>query len=762
MIRILGLDSVVEEVCCSVRLVNASGQPLVNIAIDSHCGVPLVGCISFDSFVTFPIRISDLAMGDYLEFTLTGPGAVDVGRAYLPFFSARGDLRRGKQELYVFDKKPLPGQDARGPEAQVFEDEETNRRNARPLAWLDDMAERALIQNRLTRRKQGTRTNLILAAELPDFSTTVLYEEEETPVLALSYGVPDPTHDMNVPNPVEAKYDILRRFQRRGTTNDPNLRPNTSERLKIARALAHEKPSAEDADLLWKFRHSLVGDAKALIKVLLSVNWQDEFEVTQATELLNKWSAVDVADALKLLSNETELSHPAIRATALSALSRCSDDILQRYLLQLVQALRYDREDSALKKKPLVASARKAGPLCRLLVQRSLGNIELASSFHWFISVELKMGAGEDSVFALARDFLKSSFEQTAPGVQMLQALKDQDEFVRAVMGAVRFANASRDRVNERTRRLALALEQVPVSRAPLPLRPRAHVVALRFREARILNSTTSPAVIDLELDDGQLFRCMFKEGDDLRQDQLVIQLIELMDQMFREVGLDLSMTRYRVLSTGPKEGLVEFVSDAQPLSRVLKEYSSIRVYFSQNCHEHGGEAAVLDRFIKSSAGYAVATYVLGIGDRHLDNIMIRPSGCLLHVDFGFAFGRDPKSLATPVRVSKEMVVAMGGRESEGFRSFRSHCCEAYKVLRTGAPLLLSVLGLMSDALIPDLSVTQAYSQALNGVRDRLQLALVDEQEADQWLLAVIDQSVDALGPVIIDYVHNFAQRVGN
>jgi hypothetical protein len=53
----------------------------------------------------------------------------------------------------------------------------------------------------------------------------------------------------------------------------------------------------------------------------------------------------------------------------------------------------------------------------------------------------------------------------------------------------------------------------------------------------------------------GTEYVAIFKLGDDLRQDQLILQIITLMDKLLRRENLDLRLTPYRVLATSSKHG---------------------------------------------------------------------------------------------------------------------------------------------------------------------------------------------------------------
>jgi len=64
----------------------------------------------------------------------------------------------------------------------------------------------------------------------------------------------------------------------------------------------------------------------------------------------------------------------------------------------------------------------------------------------------------------------------------------------------------------------------------------------------------------------------MLKVGDDLRQDALIMQLLRVMNDLWRREGLDMQMQLYDCISTGFERGLLQVVLNANTLGNILAE----------------------------------------------------------------------------------------------------------------------------------------------------------------------------------------------
>lgn len=78
------------------------------------------------------------------------------------------------------------------------------------------------------------------------------------------------------------------------------------------------------------------------------------------------------------------------------------------------------------------------------------------------------------------------------------------------------------------------------------------------------------------------LYCTMFKCGDDLRQDMLVIQLLQVMNNIWLSQNMNLCMKLYSVIPTGPLEGMVEIVEDSVTLAKITSEYGGSTAAFSK------------------------------------------------------------------------------------------------------------------------------------------------------------------------------------
>nr|XP_019950478.1 PREDICTED: phosphatidylinositol 4,5-bisphosphate 3-kinase catalytic subunit beta isoform [Paralichthys olivaceus] len=183
------------------------------------------------------------------------------------------------------------------------------------------------------------------------------------------------------------------------------------------------------------------------------------------------------------------------------------------------------------------------------------------------------------------------------------------------------------------------------------PLNPSVLLSGINVERCRYMDSKMKPLwiVYNNKLMGGDTLGIIFKNGDDLRQDMLTLQILRLMDLLWKEANLDLRIVPYGCLATGDRAGLIEVVSSADTIANIQLTSSNVAAAAAFNKdallnwlkERNSGDALdrAIEEFTLSCAGYCVATYVLGIGDRHSDNIMVRSTGQLFHIDFGHILG---------------------------------------------------------------------------------------------------------------------------
>eukprot|EP01084_Bolivina_argentea_P074498 135137_1 len=180
-----------------------------------------------------------------------------------------------------------------------------------------------------------------------------------------------------------------------------------------------------------------------------------------------------------------------------------------------------------------------------------------------------------------------------------------------------------------------------------------------RIEIRKIIATNSKPYLIDLYVanrsDNFEYLSStvILKKGDDLRRDAAVLHVFRLMNKIWREQGLDfmqvpVNALTYKCIAMSPDFGIIELVEGCKPLRLVSALEDTITIAQQFN-------------LVASATGSYMASYIMGVRDRHFDNVLIRDIDCrLFHIDFGFVLGDTAGVDTSKFAITKDLKKLMG------------------------------------------------------------------------------------------------------
>ncbi|XP_045440083.1 serine/threonine-protein kinase ATR isoform X6 [Pipistrellus kuhlii] len=284
-----------------------------------------------------------------------------------------------------------------------------------------------------------------------------------------------------------------------------------------------------------------------------------------------------------------------------------------------------------------------------------------------------------------------------------------------------------------------------------------------------ILASLQKPKKISLKGTDGKFYIMMCKPKDDLRKDCRLMEFNSLINKCLRKDAesrrRELHIRTYAVIPLNDECGIIEWVNNTAGLRPILtklyKEKDSWKLLCLTGVYMTGKElrqcmlpkAAALSEKLKvfqefllprhppvfhewflrtfpdptswyssrsaycrSTAVMSMVGYILGLGDRHGENILFDSlTGECVHVDFNCLFNKGETFEVpeiVPFRLTHNMVNGMGPMGTEGL--FRRACEVTMRLMRDQREPLMSVLKtFLHDPLVEWSKPVKGHSKAL-------------------------------------------------
>lgn len=535
------------------------------------------------------------------------------------------------------------------------------------------------------------------------------------------------------------------------------------EMLDAQYRLPYTDASLREQRRLWTYRDTLVGHSRWTLQVLkCAIGADAEMDafiakarsptrVADCHDLLCSGMCtldIDGEDALELLSGR--ITRGQVRVFAVECLERVGDERLLCYLPTLVNDLIYEPSPPASALWAFLLRKAFSGPPSRQSTPspspqgdpqppRPHVHSEFCNQLYWALHV---LEDGDRRFLSLQQRLL----------IEISRMFGDRYALsLVAGLDFVNIVNAAPSGVDDSALVYYFEKNLRATVESPIRLPINPNVVMTALISVKTLNSSTHPILMTCRLQDGGVYRLLYKR-EDLRRDWVVVNVLRVM----ADILPDVTLLTYRVLPTGRDSGFIEVVPDSITLYDIEHTLgTTLQKYILTKCPDDT-VSRIKHRFTSSLAGYSLASYVLALGDRHKNNIMVSPEGMLFHIDYGYILGRDAalKSSISPyMRITPDMRDVIG--EGVDDARFQQLCVDGLKTLRRHVNIFVTLLMFLVEATPRITGESPEQIQSIISSRFKPDRTVADAASA---LSDAIERSKNSSGGRLVDTFHRLGQ----
>lgn len=251
----------------------------------------------------------------------------------------------------------------------------------------------------------------------------------------------------------------------------------------------------------------------------------------------------------------------------------------------------------------------------------------------------------------------------------------------------------------------------------PAKLPYNTSVTVRGVNSVRQLGSNSRPHIVSLETSSGTIN--ILVKNTDVRKDRCTMIICKLLHDL-----CGIRCLTYPVFPT-QRGGWIQMLE-----SKTLYELGNNLSTYIYNQYPDTPPNITRSIFRKSVVGSCILSYIIGLGDRHLQNIVVC-NGELAHIDFSYMFGHDPK-IAQPLRVTAPTIQMMGGKESNGYRIFLTEVEEAFAQVQQYSSLWCIILENIAHADLYTLAEIRNHSNLIG--TPAIEVIDIVKNHSDTWV----------------------------